>query len=146
MVPGSMQRAACSVQEPSESLNLSGLWKTKPLKQTFGEDISQKTSKKCAEWMLTVSWRLPECRDQTGPVSFIFQVTVPASEGQPHTQPDCAGGHVPSPGSALPPTRGGVRSRHMPQIKQHQATFCKQLVNMGIIRIRDGQSGWRGAL
>lgn len=74
-----------------------------------------------------------------------FEVTVPASEKQPHARPGQAG-HTPTSGSALCPTKGPVRSRHMPQIKQHQATFYKQLVNMNVTGICDGQPGWQGAL
>lgn len=51
MAPGSMQRAELRAIWVTQSL-----WtlKAKPLNQTLWEDISQKTSKKCAEWMLTV--------------------------------------------------------------------------------------------
>lgn len=49
-------------------------------------------------------------------------------------------------GLALPPTEGHVRGRHIPQMKQCQATLGEQLGNMDSTWLCDGQSGWQGAL
>lgn len=135
MVPGITQLAELRTFWVTKSLQT---LKTKPLKQTSWKDVSQKTSKKCAERMLTVQWWSAEHGDQTGPMPFIFPRLPCLPQRSSLTPAWPCRGHTPCQGSALPPTKGRVTSRHMPQIKQHQATFRKQLVNINVVWICDG--------
>lgn len=140
-VPGGMQRAELRTIWVTQSF-----WtlKAKPLKQTLWEDISQKTSNVPNEcWQSSDDFQSTETKR---PGSFILPRLLCLPQTGSLTPSLTAQGARSLPGLSSASHDRRVRSRHMPQIKQHQATFCKQHVNMDVIWICDGQSGWQGAL